>query len=220
MKYSRLIVPLLFVLLVVYAAGQAHAQSGRRAKGGAPAQPQPVSTPAENGTQAAKPAASTEAPRLSLIVVADEHTFESVYAPIDASHTILTGFVERLRKSNAVTIKVEKDMGRGRSIELAKKQTEAYLVWLHFGSDVVSARSHDEQDYYVDYVVFTPATAKVKTEGKIYLRSVRRTARVGGVPIGIPVPQTDSRAVWDSALRQAGSDAAERIIGEFDLSVR
>ena len=220
MRHNRLIVLLTFLQLVLCAAGQAQAQSGRRAKGGAPPPPapKPVSTPAENEKGSSKAAA--EAQRLPLIVTADEHTFESVYAPANASNIILNGVVERLKKSAAFTIRVEKDMGRGRASDLAKEQTEAYLVWLHFGSDMSSARRRDEPDYYVDYVVFTPATAKVKTEGKIYLRPYRRNASIGGVPIGIPLPQTDSRAAWESALKQAGSDAAERIMGEFDVIVR
>ena len=219
MKYSRWIAPFLFGMLMLCAAGECVAQSGRRAKGGTPP-PRPVSTPAGDEKSETKPTASAEAQRLPLIVAADEHTFESVLAPVNASNIILAGFIERLKKSSAITVKVEKDMGRQRSIELARKQTEAYLVWLHFGSDTVSARSHDEQDYYVDYAVFTPATAKVKTQGKVYLRPVRRSARVGGVPIGLPLPQTDSRAAWESALRQAGSDAAERIMSEFDVTLR
>jgi len=170
MKYNRLIVLLIFLQLVLCAAGQAQAQSGRRAKGGAsplPPAPKPVSTPAENEKGSSKAAAESEVQRLPLIVTADEHTFESVYAPANASSIILNGVVERLKKSAAFTIRVEKDMGRGRASDLAKEQMEAYLVWLHFGSDTVSARRHDEPDYYVDYVVFTPTTAKVKTEGKI-----------------------------------------------------
>ena len=222
MKYNRLIVLLILLQLVLCAAGQAQAQSGRRAKGGAPPPPapKPVSTPAENEKGSSKAAAESEAQRWPLIVTADEHTFESVYAPANASNMILNGVVERLKKSAAFTIRVEKEMGRGRASDLAKEQLEAYLVWLHFGSDTVSARRHDEPDYYVDYVVFAPATAKVKTEGKIYLRPYRRNASVGGVPIGIPLPQTDSRAAWESALKQAGSEAAERIMGEFDVIVR
>jgi hypothetical protein len=222
MRYKRLILLLIFLQLALCAAERAQAQSGRRAKGGSPppSTPKPVSTPAENGKGSAKATAETEAQRLPLIITADEHAFESVYAPVNASNSILDGFVERLKKSSAFNLKVEKEMGRGRASDLARKQTEAYLVWLHFGSDVVSARRHDEPDYYLDYVVFTPATAKVKTEGKIYLRLYQRSASVGGVPVRLPVPQTDSRAAWESALKQAGSDAAERIMGEFDVIVR
>jgi hypothetical protein len=220
MRYSRLIVPLLFVMFMLCAVGVAQAQSGRRAKGGAPPAPKPVSTPAESEQGSAKAASESEAQRQPLIVTMDEHTFESVYAPVDASKTVLNGFIERLKRSSAFNIRVEKSMSRGRASDLAKQQTESYLVWLNFGSDVVSARTHDEQDYYVDYVVFTPSTAKVKTEGKIYLRPVRRSARVGGVPIGLPLPQTDRRAAWESVLKQAGSDAAERVMGEFDVIVR
>ena len=219
MKHSRLIAPLLFVLFVLCAVGVAQAQSGRRTKGGAPPSPKPVSTPAESEQGSTRAASESEAQRQPLIVTMDEHTFESAYAPVDASKTVLNGFVERLKRSSAFNIRVEKSMSRGRASDLAKQQTESYLVWLHFGSDVVSARSHDEQDYYVDYVVYTPSTSHVKTEGKIYLRSVRRSTRVGGVPIGLPLPQTDSRAAWESALKQAGSDAAERIMGEFDVIV-
>ena len=221
MKYSRLIVPLLFIQVVLCAADVAQAQSGRRAKGGAPLASKPVvSTPVESEKGLEKPATRTEAQRQPLIVTADEHSFESVYAPVDATRIILNGFVERLKKSSAFDIRVDKEMSRERASDLARKQEEAYLVWLRFGSDAVSARSHDAQDYYVDYVVFTPATAKVKTGGKIYLRSARRSARVGGVPIGLPLPQTDSRAAWESVLKQAGSDAAERIMGEFDVTAR
>jgi hypothetical protein len=220
MRHNRLALMLLCAALILCAAGLAEAQSGRRAKGGASA-PKPVSTPAESESAAAKKSTiKAEAQRVALIVTADGHGFESVYAPANASDIVLRGFVDRLRESSAFTIKVEKEMSRGRASDRAKDEKEAYLVWLHFGSDAVTARSHDDADYFVDYVVFTPGTAKVKTEGKVYLRPSRRNVSIGRVPVGIPLPQTDARAVWEGALKQGGSEAAERVMAEFDVIVR
>ena len=222
MKHNRLAATLLCASLLMCAAVTAHAQSGRRARGGtttttpAPKQASPtVETETVTATSQTKPEAQT-----SLIVAADEPTSAAGIAMINANGSMMKGFVERLKKSSAFTIKVEKQMGRGRASDIAKEQTESYVAWLQFGSDRVTARSHDGSDWYVDYVVFTPGTAKVKTGGRVYLRAYRRSVGVGGVPIGIPLPPIDNRDAVESALQQAGREAAERVMAEFDVIAR
>lgn len=220
MKHNRLAATLLCASLIMCAAVTTQAQSGRRAKGGTttPA-PKQVSPPAESETMTASPATKSEA-QISLIVAADESTSATGISVINANGSMMKGFLERLRKSSAFTIKVEKQMGRSRASDLAKDQTEAYVAWLQFGSDRVTARSHDASDWYVDYVVFTPGTAKVKTGGRVYLRASRHSVGVGGVPVGIPLPPIDNRAAVESSLQQAGREAAERVMAEFDVMGR
>jgi hypothetical protein len=155
-----------------------------------------------------------------MIVAADEPTSAMGSATINANGSMMKGFVERLKKSAAFSIKVEKQMGRGRASDLAKEQTEAYVAWLQFGSDRVTARSNDRADWYVDYVVFTPGTAKVKTSGRVYLRAYRRSVGIGGVPVGIPLPPIGNQDAVESALQQAGREAAERVMAEFDVITR
>jgi hypothetical protein len=217
MKHNGLAAALLFASLIMCAAVTAQAQSGRRAKGGSTTTPatKPVSPPAETVTATSQ--TEPEA-RISLIVAADEPTSAAGISVINSNGSMMKGFIERLRKSAAFTIKVEKQMGRSRASEIAKEQTEAHVAWLQFGSDRITARSHDASDWYVDYVVFAPVTAKVKTGGRVYLRAYRRSVGVGGVPVGIPIPPIDSRAAVESSLQEAGREAAERVMAEFDVS--
>lgn len=220
MKYNRLAATLLCASLIMCAAVTAEAQSGRRAKGGATT---PVSKqdspPADAETMTAKPATAPET-QISLIVTADEPTSAMGISVINSNGSMMKGFIERLKKSSAFTIKVEKQMGRGRASDIAKEQTEAYVAWLQFGSDRVTARSHDASDWYVDYVVFTPGTAKAKTSGRIYLRAYQRSVGVGGVPVGIPLPPIDGRAAVETSLQHAGREAAERVMAAFDVIAR
>jgi hypothetical protein len=219
MKHKRLAATLLCASLMMCAAATAHAQSGRRAKGGTTSAPKPVSPPAEIET--VTPASQTKPEtQTSLIVAADEPTSVTGSATINANGSMMRGFVERLKKSSAFNIKVEKQMGRSRASDLAKEQQEAYVAWLQFGSDRVTARSNDRSDWYVDYVVFTPGTAKVKTSGRVYLRAYRRSVGIGGVPVGIPLPPIGNQDAVESALQQAGREAAERVMAEFDVIAR
>jgi hypothetical protein len=57
----------------------------------------------------------------------------------------------------------------------------------------------------------------VKTGGRVYLRAYRRSVGVGGVPVGIPLPPIDNRAAIESSIQQAGREAAERVMAEFDV---
>lgn len=220
MKYNRLAATLLSVLLLMWATVTAQAQSGRRAKGGATTTTSKQDAPpADAEVLTAKPAIDPET-QISLIVASDEPTSAIGISVINSNGSMMKGFIERLRKSSAFNIKVEKQMGRGRASDIAKEQTEAYVAWLQFGSDRVTARSHDASDWYVDYVVFTPGTAKVKTGGRIYLRAYQRSVGVGGVPVGIPLPPIDGRAAVETSLQQAGREAAERVMAEFDVISR
>ena len=135
MKYNRLAATLVFCAsLLMCAAVTAQAQSGRRAKGGAttPASKQD-SPPADTETITAKPVTSPEA-QISLIVAADEPTSAVGISVINSNSSMMKGFIERLKSSSAFTIKVEKQMGRGRASDIAKEQSEAHVAWLQFGN--------------------------------------------------------------------------------------
>jgi hypothetical protein len=202
------------LMILLCALGSAEAQSGRRAK-------ERTSTPPVQPsakTESTSPATDSEARRVSLIVTIDE-SLHSVSVPPGSSRVVLNGFVERLKKSPAFELKVEKHMSRKEAGDLAKSQTESFVVWLQLDSEYISSRSNGS-DMYVEYVVLTPGTGKSKSQGRVYLRGYRRSVGVGGVPVGIPLPlpPTGPRAPLESTLQEAGRDAAERVMAALDVA--
>jgi hypothetical protein len=221
MKNRSLAASLVCALMILCVAASAEAQSGRRTKEKTrqPAKAAPVSAPSETTGPATTPTppAKSEARRISLIVAADEGQ-HSASLPLGSSRTVLDGFVERLKKSAAFDVRVEKQMSRKEAGDLAKSQKETYLVWLQLDTEFVSSR-RNSPDLYVEYVVFTPETAKSKAQGRIYMRAGQRRVGVGGVLVGVPLPlpRTGTGMPPDYELKQAGRDAAERVIAAFDM---
>lgn len=199
-------------LMLLCLAGSAQAQSGRRAKERTQTPP-PVQT-AED--EPAKPATPAAKPGTQQVIVAIDEDSSNAGIHLGYSQLVLRGFVERLKKNSTISLKIEKRMDRKAASNLAKAQEEAYVVWLHLDTLLVSSRI-DDNDLFVAYVVFTPATGKAKADGRIKVRNSRQRIGIGGVPVGVPLPPTGTSSTQvDAALLDTGRETAERVMHELD----
>jgi hypothetical protein len=212
MKTSSLsVVCLLCALMILCVGGSAQAQSGRRAKERTPPPAQQPAEPAEP-----KPATRSEARSISLLITFDETGGGGVY--LGDAQLVLRGFVERLKKNAAINHKVEKRMDRKEAGDLAKSQTESYVVWLQLDVQRISSRANNNE-MFVEYAIFPPGKGKSKAEGRVYVRDSRQRIGIGNVPIGVPLPPIGTgNARLNDALLDAGRETAERVMPELDVT--
>ena len=191
---------IVLLALVAFCALTVNAQSGRRVpKSKSAPPPEPQSVPA-----VVKPAEKAK-PLLSFIVGIDQgSSFANI--PLYFSESVLRACADRLYDYPSVEVNVaHRDVSRGEAVKQAKAEKEAYVVWLNLRADSMNSSSGSNfSDIYIEYVVFTPQTAKVATSGHTYQGSFRS----GGV---IGLPRTSSVAS-EYALKEAAREAAERIL--------
>jgi len=159
--------------------------------------PEPTPTP-----QTKKP--EKESKRLNLIVGMDR--FSRVNTSLYVTETILHSCADRLRDPESVAVEVvQRDMGRGEAIRRAKGEKDVYVVWLQLSSDSLRSDSQavDLSDLVLEYWVFSPITADVRTSGRTYPQAYRRRGVIVNPRRGI---------YGDYLLKEAARDAAERIL--------
>jgi hypothetical protein len=205
-KFS-LLVFCLAVLAVCAIAVQA--QSGRRKITPPPAAPVPTPTP--EPTPEPKPAEKES--ELGFIIGSDSFgTYETL--PLTYYEAVMVGCADRLRSSSSAHVTIAREnMNRGEAIKKAKGETKTYVVLIKLVLDRMYAKSYN--DLEVEYVVFTPQTAKVVTSGRTYLNVNRK----GPVVVGPTRRETTSALYREQLLRQAGEDAGERILKALNLNV-
>ena len=198
MNHKRVIAILALLVLAV----SAQAQSGRRQNKPQPAAPIPTPTPEPTPA----PKKEQKPAELIILVGKDIHSAPSG-VPLSFHSAVQRGCAERLRsKSSAEVDAPERDMMRGEAIQKAKESTNTYVVLLSLRIDeMASTRSYN--DLQLDFVVFAPATAKVLITGRSYINSTR----TGPVILG-PTSRVPSGVFREEWLRQAGEDAADRIL--------
>ena len=205
-RKSRLLVCCLIVLAVCAVAVQA--QSGRKKIIPPPAAPVPTPTP--EPTPEPKPQKESE---LGFIIASDSFgTYETL--PLTYYDAVMRGCADRLRSGSSAHVTVAQgNMNRGEAIKKAKGETKTYVVLMKLVLDPMYAKSYN--DLEVEYVVFTPQTAKVVTSGRTYLNVNRK----GPVVVGPTRRETTSALYREQLLKQAGEDAGERILKALNLSV-
>jgi len=202
----RSAVCVLFVVSALTALGQ----SGRRLSK-SPA----VSVPTPEAKQPEKKPVANDKPRLSLIVGADRgDAFGGI--PTYYYDSVLQSCAGRLDDSRGVRVEVTgKDMTRGDALKRAKAEKEAYVVWLRLRTDSYSASNSSGLDQiYIEYVVFEPTTAKVKTQGNCYQGAYRQ----GGVVLGLPTGGSNTM-IAENRLKYAAQEAAERILKALNVAL-
>ncbi|MCA1578640.1 MAG: hypothetical protein LC794_14895 [Acidobacteria bacterium] len=205
-------IPLLFFCLAVLAvcAVAVQAQSGRRKITPPPAAPVPTPTP--EPTPAPKPEEKEN--ELGFIIGSDSFgTYEVM--PLTYYDAVMRGCADRLRSGSSAHVTIaQENMSRGDAIKKAKAQTTTYVILMKLVLDPMYAKSYN--DLEVEYVLFAPQTAKVVTSGRTYLNVNRR----GPVVVG-PTRRDQTSALYrEQLLKQAGEDAATRILKTLNLSVR
>jgi hypothetical protein len=194
----------LCLLFVAALYGRAQAQSGRRA-------PRPLSPPTVTPPPAEPeptPAAKPELKPQTLIVGMNDQ-WGSVYIPLYMSDEVWRGFIESFKAYASIRLSTEKRMNRKQAVDRAKKETESFVVLLQLGTDDISANIGEAgvDDLVVTYVVFTPGTAKIKDQGRVYARSYRSI-------LGTRLPTGRASA----QLNQAGRETAGRVLSALNIA--
>jgi hypothetical protein len=203
MSYKHLTIALLIALC---AMPFVHAQSGRRKTQPAPPAA-PVPTPTPEPTPTPKKEEKTD---LLFFIGAERfNTFASI--PFSYYDAMIRGCADRLRAGSSASVDItDKDLSRGEAIKKAKSEARSYVVLLTLKYDTL-ARSYD--DLIVEYVVFTPGTAKVVTTG----RSYQNARRKGPIIVG-PSGGRSSVLYREQLLQEAGEDAGDRILKAMNLN--
>ena len=196
----------LFVLFALTALGQ----SGRRLSK-SPA----VSVPTPEANQTEKKPATNEQPKLNLIVGINRgEAFSGI--PLSFYDSVLESCAKRLDDSRGVHVEVvTSEMTRGDAVHRARAEKEAYVIWLQLRTDSYSGTNgNNPDDTYVEYTVFEPASAKVKTQGNCYPNSSRK-----GVVVVPRTPGSSSIMITEGRLRAAAQEAAEKILKALHVAL-
>ena len=196
-----------FAILAVCAV-TVHAQSGRKQTKAPPAAPVPTPTP--------EPTPEPKKEKVSdfgFIIGADTFGAYETF-PLTYYDAAMRGCADGLRAGSSahVTIATE-NINRGEAIKKAKSEKTTYVIQMKLILDPMYAKSYD--DFELEYVVFAPQTAKVVTSGRTYLNVNRKGPIVAG-----PARRGPTSALYrEQLLKQAGEDAAARILKAMNLSV-
>jgi hypothetical protein len=199
------------LLLVATVSICVYGQSGRRQPKATVAPPVPTPTP--DPTPAPTP---TKEPEFGFIVGVDRN---STYAsfPFSYYNAVLQGCADRLRTGSSARVTIsEKDLNRGDAIKQAKGEEKTYVVWLKLSDGSLSTMSNNTSgdELQLEYVVFSPLTAKIATSGTSYQNGNRKGPLIVG-----PTGRGPSSAIYrEQLLKHAGEDAGERILRALHLS--
>jgi hypothetical protein len=204
---SLLLVFCLAVLAVCAVA--VHAQSGRKQSKAPPAAPVPTPTPEPTP----EPKQEKESD-LGFIIGADQYSSYETF-PLTYYDAAMRGCADGLRAGSSAKVTVAtENMNRGEAIKKAKTEgTTTYIIQFKLVLDKMYAKSYD--DFELEYVVFAPQTGKVVTTGRTYLNRNR-----SGPIVTSPTRRGPTSALYrEQLLKQAGEDAAARILKAMNLSV-
>jgi len=201
---------MLIAIALVWALS-AQAQSGRRSSPSS----SPTTAPSVSGPKTIEKKLGT-APSLQLLVGINSDD-AAVTIPHYLYDTVLDNCTRRLGEAEIVIVNSAGNrFRRGDAIKAAREEKTRYVVSLSIGSEYADAGrqvKNNQDELYVDYVIFEPVTAKVKQSGRAHQR-IYQTGRGG-----ISLPNKNSPIYSEYALRQAAQEAADRILSAFDIKV-
>jgi len=177
------------------------AQSGRRPK---PAVPTPPSQTTEPGDS------QKVAPAGIQYLIIGGHSIDKDTKEVFSNYvsSVVEACSEKLKERPTFQLQIKNGgkMTKTEAVERAKRETDAYVLWFGYRSDLIDLRL---QVVYMDYVVLTPQSATTLTDGRVDLRTSKKAADPGGV-IRLPSGQTRHRTDAQ-LLREGGREIAERV---------
>ena len=203
------------VLLAVCAAASG-AQSGRRAQKTS-TQPLPEATP--QGESGSKPGAASSKPSDALVsFVVMEYNGALIGVSSMSVDDLADIFARRLGQPKAVSVTRAGRGGRQQTRDLAKKQTDAYVVLFQVDEDTATPVSRSDYRILLRTYVYEPKTGALKFADTIYQRPYRSTASIGGVRVPLPTSRRIEQYPGQLQLEQAASDAADRLMSRFHIT--
>jgi hypothetical protein len=191
-------------LVIVFALTHASIGTGQSGTRGTKSPPAPVSLP--KTTPPTKPGEKPK-PALTLIVgMGRSDTFGD--PSVTSVGSVLLSFSDRLDDNPSVRVdQVRLDMSGSAAIHRARTEKEAYVVLLSLRTYSMVTGKSDNGQFCIQYWVFAPTTAKLKTWGQ----TSPQMSRNRGV-------NPNSKNIYgDYELQKAAREAAERILAAFNL---
>lgn len=191
------------------------AQSGRRPTRNTPAAAPPVNVEAKAEAKIDPSTVKPPVPISNVIVVGDLIQSGSSYSNhVDKA---VDACVEELKKLQAIEPKGSGSRKRTAAIEMAKNETDAYVLLLEIklvDRVVTDSRGPYVEEYIssVDYFVFMPQTAKILTEGRVHPGV--QDIRAGGGAV-LRLPTRNRRDSLTHELREIGRQVANRVRNKF-----
>jgi hypothetical protein len=182
---------------VVFRAGTADAQSGRRASTrSSPATVTPVPTETPN-PETEKPLAPGQLPSKVRLLVARQPTSRHLFS----EDQIFAAFVKQLNRYENVEATSIGDAKESQAVARAKAETQALVVLLRFDVDSFQNGTiiTNSQDLEIEYSVLAPHTGKRQMKGKVYFQSIgggrmRKSDWPNGTPIRITAEASGTEA--------------------------
>jgi hypothetical protein len=214
-------------LLLVLMTTVALSQSGRR-KTDASRQspvPQPSATPSPEESESQPRPKPKNASMIATFVVyeSDDVFMDSTFG--SPREIVSQAFYERIKQSPNVGVERGGRATRGSARDRAKKEREAYVVFIELEEDRMTPRTQSSRRGTTDYgylairiYVYAPGTGNLKYTDTITQRPYRDTATIGGVRIPVPTTTRTERYPGERQLAQAGRDAADRVLSRFDIA--
>jgi len=202
---------LLFVVaaIVGFATGGI-AQSGRRST---PKPTPPPSAPTESSSSNPTESTPKKATQIQVLVGIDDPS-PLTGVPRYFADTALDVCAHRLSEPSGVSVTAGPHMlTRGDAVKAAKAETIRYVVWLQVGNSSADAGrqvSSSANDFYVNFILLEPATAKIKQSG--HVSGGRRAGNVG-----VGVPSSRNTIYLEQVIRDEARQAAERILSALGI---
>ena len=190
----------LLLFWVTLEAGEAEAQSGRRAaKPSSPVSATPPAASIENpSSEPEKPRGAGQLPAKVRLLVAKQPTSRH----LQSEDQILASFVKHLNEYENIEATSIGDTREGRAVERAKSETEAFVILMKFDIDSFQdgAIIVNSQDLEIEYYVLAPRTGKKQTKGKVYFQGIGGgRLRKSNWPNGTPIRITPEAAGIEAA---------------------
>lgn len=189
------------------------AQSGRRSSGSTTSTT--TTTPSVAGPKTTEKK-TAPAPKLQLLVGIDrEEVFNNV--PYYIYDTVLDNVIRRLGEAEIVFANSGGKMTRGDASKAAKQEKARWVVNLEIRSiytDSGRQVKNNQDELLISYAVMEPESAKIKHSG-VTRQHIYQNGRGG-----ISLPSKNGGVYSEYSIKQAAIEAADRILSDFDISVR
>ncbi len=202
------------------------AQSGRRVQ---PPPPPPSETSKPTAAPREElppppPAQKPAAEQIQILFTYDDNRLELPSNLSGAVGVVVKACADRLSQSGALDIVKDKEMNRKQASDRAKTEDQRNVVWIQLGLDTFGGQQPSRlEEFHVEYVIYSPKEAKVKSQNRIFLRPYQPRVGVGGIGVPLPIPRGPIGAggynnAFYYSLQQAGEEAADRIMQAFKIT--